>query len=83
MIKLFLKHELLDEENIEALPRLEKECVELAFKEMRDGGYEEDGLFDEMKLFFQPLTVTDSELIVDEDRSRRSNSTEPTGKERD
>ena len=39
----------------------------MAFKEMRDGGYEEDGLFDEMKSFFQPLTVTDAELIIDEE----------------
>ncbi|CAF4362639.1 unnamed protein product, partial [Rotaria magnacalcarata] len=32
---------------------------------MREEGYEDDGLFDEMKLFFQPLTITDDELTID------------------
>ncbi|CAF4257693.1 unnamed protein product, partial [Rotaria magnacalcarata] len=32
---------------------------------MREEGYEDDGLLDEMKLFFQPLTITDDGLTID------------------
>lgn len=66
MIKLYMNYQLAGEEGIESLPQLEQRCVELAFDEMRAGGYEEDGLFDQMKLFFQPLTVKDDELKIDD-----------------
>jgi hypothetical protein len=64
MIKLYFIRQLEDEHDIETIPRLEAYCVETAFEEMRQEGYEDDGLFDEMKLFFQPLTVTEKELVI-------------------
>jgi hypothetical protein len=64
MIKLFFLRQLEDQDGIETIPRLDAYCVETAFDEMRTEGYEDDGLFDEMKLFFQPLTVTESELTI-------------------
>lgn len=64
MIKLYFNRQLEDKDGIEIIPRLEAYCVDTAFKEMREEGYEDDGLFDEMKLFFQPLTVTEKELII-------------------
>lgn len=64
MIKLYFNRQLEDKDGIELIPRLEAYCVDTAFQEMREEGYEDDGLFDEMKLFFQPLTVTDKELII-------------------
>ncbi|CAF0880971.1 unnamed protein product [Adineta ricciae] len=65
MIKLYFARQVEDQEGVPTLPRLEKFCVQTAFKEMRDEGYEDDGLFDEMQLFFQPLTITDDELSID------------------
>jgi hypothetical protein len=62
MIKLFFIHQLENDNDIEVIPQLEAQCVEKAFEEMRHEGYEDDGLFDDMKLFFQPLTITDDEL---------------------
>ncbi|CAF1636763.1 unnamed protein product, partial [Adineta steineri] len=64
MIKLYFNRQLEDTDGIEIVPRLEAYCVDTAFQEMREEGYEDDGLFDEMKLFFQPLTVTEKELII-------------------
>jgi hypothetical protein len=65
MIKLYIIRQLEDQEGIEPIPLLEAFCVERAFEEMRAEGYEDDGLFPEMKLFFQSLTVGDEELIID------------------
>ncbi|CAF1442979.1 unnamed protein product [Rotaria sordida] len=64
MIKLYFNRQLEDKDGIEIIPRLDAYCVDTAFQEMREEGYEDDGLFDEMKLFFQPLTVTEKELII-------------------
>ncbi|CAM4807959.1 unnamed protein product [Rotaria magnacalcarata] len=65
MIKLYVIRQLEDQDGIETLPKLDAYCVEKALDEMREEGYEDDGLFDEMKLFFQPLTITDDELTID------------------
>lgn len=65
MIKLYFVRQLEDQDGIPVLPRLDKYCVKKAFEEMREEGYEDDGLFDDMKLFFQPLTVTEDELTID------------------
>lgn len=64
MIKLYFIRQLEDQDGIPTFPRLDKYCVEEAFKEMRKEGYEDDGLFHEMELFFQPLTVTEDELAI-------------------
>ena len=64
MIKLFLIRQLESIYAIEEIPKLDAYCVEKAFEEMREEGYEDDGLFDDMKLFFQPLTVTENELNI-------------------
>ncbi|CAF2061563.1 unnamed protein product [Rotaria magnacalcarata] len=65
MIKLYFIRQLEDQDGIETLPKLDAYCVEKAFDEMREEGYEDDGLLDEMKLFFQPLTITDDGLTID------------------
>jgi hypothetical protein len=65
MIKLYFVRQVEDQMGIPTLPKLEKYCVETAFEEMRADGYEEDGLFGEMELFFQPLTITEDELAID------------------
>ncbi|CAF1420398.1 unnamed protein product [Adineta steineri] len=85
MIKLFFLRQLEDQDGIETIPRLDAYCVETAFDEMRDEGYKDDGLFDEMKLFFQPLTVTESELIINPTlltKLREAEKTEKTELER-
>ncbi|CAF1043150.1 unnamed protein product, partial [Didymodactylos carnosus] len=73
MIKLYFIRQLENKKGIEQIPQLEKYCVEEAFKEMRAEGYEDDGLFDEMELFFQPLTVTDEELKINKDQLEKLN----------
>mgnify|MGYP001081816118 CR=1 FL=1 len=65
MIKLYFIRQLRDIEGIKSIPRLDSYCVDAAFDEMRREGYEDDGLFDQMKLFFQPLTITEDELKID------------------
>jgi DNA repair exonuclease SbcCD ATPase subunit len=72
MIKLYLIHQIENENGIETIPHLEAECVENAFEEMRKT-YEDDGLFDDMKLFFQPLTITDEELNISPDELLHAN----------
>ncbi|CAF3762706.1 unnamed protein product [Rotaria sp. Silwood1] len=64
MIKLYFVRQLEGQDGIPTLPRLEKFCVETAFDEMRAEGFEDDGLFGEMQLFFQPLTITENELCI-------------------
>jgi len=73
MIKLYFIHQIENENGIETIPHLEAKCVENAFKEMREEGYEDDGLFDDMKLFFQPLTITDKELNISPDEMLNAN----------
>ena len=67
MIKLFFLRQLEAHEGIETMPRLEAFCVEEAFKEMRLEGFEDDGLFPDMQLFFQSLTVTENELVINKE----------------
>jgi DNA repair exonuclease SbcCD ATPase subunit len=43
--------------------------VKKTFEELRKD-YEDDGLFDEMMQFFLPLTVTENELVLDENEMR-------------
>ncbi|CAF2837027.1 unnamed protein product [Rotaria sp. Silwood2] len=76
MIKLFLIHQLNGENGIEEIPHLEGKCVEQAFIEMHTEGYEDDGLFDDMKLFFQPLTITDEELKINQNELINANKQE-------
>lgn len=73
MIKLYFIHQIENENGIETIPHLEAKCVENAFEEMRKEGYEDDGLFDDMKLFFQPLTITDKELNISPDEMLSAN----------
>ena len=76
MIKLFLIYQLKGENGVEEVPHLEGECVEQAFIEMRNEGYEDDGLFEDMKLFFQPLTITDEELKINPNELENTNREE-------
>src|SRR5262249_25476833 len=76
MIKLFLIHQLNGENGIEEIPHIEVECVEQSFIEMHKEGYEDDGLFDDMKLFFQPLTITDEELKINQNELINANKQE-------
>jgi uncharacterized protein (DUF3084 family) len=73
MIKLFFIHQLENKNGIERIPQLEAECVQQTFEEMREEGYEEDGLFGDMKLFFQPLTIKDDELKINPDELSNAN----------
>ncbi len=43
-------------------------CVNLAFIEMHNDGFVDDGLFDQMKPFFLPLTMTEEDLLIDAER---------------
>ncbi|CAF5043093.1 unnamed protein product, partial [Rotaria sp. Silwood1] len=45
--------------------KLDAECVRLSFDEMREEGFEDDGLFDQMKLFFLPLTMIEKDVAID------------------
>ncbi|CAF3321688.1 unnamed protein product [Rotaria sp. Silwood2] len=49
-------------------PKLNAECVRLSFDEMRREGFADDGLFDQMKLFFLPLTMVEEDLAINETR---------------
>ena len=48
--------------------KLAIKCVDAAFEEMRQDGFSDDGLFDEMKMFFLPLTMTEANLAIDDER---------------
>ena len=73
MIKLYIIRQLEYENGIKDIPQLERECVEGAFDEMRHEGYEDDGLFDDMKLFFQPPTITNEELKITTNETDKAN----------
>ena len=65
MIKLYITHTLsLHFDKIPTLPRVDYRCINLAFSEMRED-FEDDGLFDKMADFFNPLTITDKDLEID------------------
>ncbi|CAF2859194.1 unnamed protein product [Rotaria sp. Silwood2] len=66
-IKLYFHHILTDEFASAGIPRpakLDARCVHLSFDEMRREGFADDGLFDQMKIFFLPLTMIDDDLAI-------------------
>ncbi|CAF4423727.1 unnamed protein product [Rotaria sp. Silwood2] len=68
MIKLFFYHSLKDNFDLKQskiIAKLNPECVELSFNEIREEGFSDDGLFDNMKEFFLPLTITEHELKME------------------
>ncbi|CAF0787182.1 unnamed protein product [Adineta ricciae] len=65
LIKLFIYHTLRFERvfsNHSSLPKIEADCIDASFDEMREEGYADDGLFSPMGEFFLPLTITEEEL---------------------
>lgn len=64
MIKLFINRSLEEKNDIEVLPLLDAFCVEQAFKEMADDGFEDEDLFPQLNSFFKPLTVASRDLFV-------------------
>ncbi|CAF1398490.1 unnamed protein product [Adineta steineri] len=64
-IKLYF-HYILSEQFAQAgIPqpaKINHQCVDLAFDEMRTEGFADDGLFDQMKSFFLPLTMTKKDI---------------------
>lgn len=72
-IRLYF-HYILDEhfysKKILTPAKLDDYCVSAAFDEMRSDGFAEDGLFDQMKMFFLPLTMTEASLCIDDRRWR-------------
>jgi hypothetical protein len=66
-IKLYF-HYILSRQFLEVGVRfpakLDAECVRLSFDEMRREGFADDGLFDQMKLFFLPLTMVEDDLVI-------------------
>ncbi|CAF3715525.1 unnamed protein product [Rotaria sp. Silwood1] len=67
-VKLYFQYILADKFNAARVPtpaKLDAECVRLSFDEMREEGFEDDGLFDQMKLFFLPLTMIEKDVAID------------------
>ncbi|CAM4929864.1 unnamed protein product [Rotaria socialis] len=66
-IKLYF-HYMLDEyfqqARIPQPAQVNVQCVDLAFEEMRSEGFADDGLFDQMKPFFLPLTMVEQDIEV-------------------
>lgn len=48
--------------------KLNVQCVDGAFEEMRRDGFADDGLFGQMKIFFLPLTLIENDLHIDDQR---------------
>jgi hypothetical protein len=72
-IKLYFHYILADEFNNARIPtpaKLDVRCAHLAFDEMRRDGFADDGLFDQMKAFFLPLTMIEQDLSIDNLRSK-------------
>ena len=72
-MKLYFHHVLSNEFAAAGVPtpaKLDARCVRLSFDEMRDEGFADDGLFDQMKLFFLPLTMIEQDLSIDEARAQ-------------
>jgi hypothetical protein len=70
-IKLCFHYILADrfaEARVPSPAKLDARCVHLSFEEMRRDGFADDGLFDEMKMFFLPLTMVERDLAIDETR---------------
>lgn len=71
-IKLYFHYVLSDEfaaAGVATPAKLDARCVRLSFEEMRQDGFADDGLFDQMKLFFLPLTMIEKDLSIDEARA--------------
>lgn len=70
-IRLYIHH-ILEEQfaaaHISLPPKVDFQCVDSSFNEMRNDGFVDDGLFDRMKKFFLPLTTTEQELNVSNER---------------
>ena len=72
-VKLYFHYILADEFATAGVPtpaKLDARCVRLSFDEMRQEGFADDGLFDQMKDFFLPLTMVEQDLSIDERRWR-------------
>ncbi|CAF1085429.1 unnamed protein product [Adineta steineri] len=72
-IKLYFHHILADlfaDAQVPTPAKLDARCVHLSFDEMRKDGFADDGLFDEMKMFFLPLTMIEEDLAVDDSQWR-------------
>jgi SpoVK/Ycf46/Vps4 family AAA+-type ATPase len=54
--------------NEPAPPKLDFRCIDLSFREMRQEGFADDGLFDRMKTFFLPLTTVEQDLKLSNSR---------------
>ena len=70
-IKLYFHHILVEEfrkSNVPTPAKLDVRCVHSSFDEMRRDGFADDGLFDQMKMFFLPLTMVERDLSIDDSR---------------
>ncbi|CAF4654000.1 unnamed protein product [Rotaria sp. Silwood1] len=68
-IKLYFHYILADEFASVGIPtpvKLDARCVHLSFDEMRRDGFADDGLFDQMKVFFLPLTMIEHDLTIND-----------------
>ncbi|CAF5175598.1 unnamed protein product, partial [Rotaria sp. Silwood1] len=68
-IKLYFYYILADEFASVGIPtpaKLDARCVHLSFDEMRRDGFADDGLFDQMKVFFLPLTMIEHDLTIND-----------------
>ncbi|CAF1473048.1 unnamed protein product [Adineta ricciae] len=75
-VQLYFHYTLADKFHVAQIPRpakLNADCVHLSFEEMRRDGFEDDGLFDQMKMFFLPLTMVENDLAIDETHLRSLN----------
>jgi len=66
-IRLYFHYILEDQfadANVHVPSKLDYRCVDLSFREMRLEGFADDGLFDQMKKFFLPLTTVEQDLEV-------------------
>ncbi len=70
-IRLYFYYILEDQfeaANEPAPPKLDFRCIDLSFREMRQEGFADDGLFDRMKTFFLPLTTVEQDLKLSNSR---------------
>ncbi|CAF1454924.1 unnamed protein product [Adineta steineri] len=70
-VRLYFHYKLAEKFHAAKIPnpaKLDADCVRLSFDEMRKEGFEDDGLFDQMKLFFLPLTMIEKDLATGEKR---------------
>ncbi|CAF2983559.1 unnamed protein product [Rotaria sp. Silwood2] len=68
LIKLFMCYTLREKRALRQLgilSKLEANCLDKVFDEMRKEGFADDGLFDKMAEFFLPLTISEQELCIE------------------